>query len=231
MHDMGGHEAKRDNRRASEARAPLSRRDDAALVERLLAGDEDAFRDLFDRYHSALVRLARSFVGQPSTAQEVAQETWLGVLKGIRAFEGCSSLKSWLFRILINQAKTRATREKRTVPFSEISNAEHDDDFAVDPTRFNAGGMWADPPLPWQAETPESLMARKETRQLIAQALAALPANLRVVVTLRDVEGFDATEVCNILEISETNQRVLLHRGRSKLRRALEGQLERNETR
>ncbi len=195
---------------------------DAQFVARLIAGDEEAFTTLVERYHGALVRLALSFVAERSAAEEVTQETWLGVLNGIREFEGRATLKGWIFRILINRAKTRGVRDKRSVPFSSLGNPDLRDEPAVDPSRFQPSGWWAEPPQPWDADSPEELLLRKESRAALEHSLTDLPPNQRAVVTLRDIEGFDAPEVCNILEISETNQRVLLHRGRSKIRQALE---------
>jgi RNA polymerase sigma-70 factor (ECF subfamily) len=162
-----------------------------------------------------------------STAEEVAQETWLAVLNGIDRFEGRSSFKTWLFRILTNRAKTRGQREARSVPFSSIGDP---DDPAVDPDRFqNAGeqhpGGWRFFPQPWEGDPEERLLA-SETRALILDTIEQLPPNQRAVITLRDVEGFDAEETRNVLDLSDTNQRVLLHRARSKVRRALEQYLE-----
>jgi len=211
-------------RKAKDA-APFGKSEataEAGLVAQLIAGDEEAFRTLVERYHGALIRLALSFVAERSAAEEVVQETWLGVINGIRAFEGRSSLKSWIFRILINRAKTRGVRDKRSVPFSSLGNPELRDEPAVDPSRFQPSGSWADPPDRWEVNSPEQILMRKESRAALDSALAELPPTQKAVVTLRDIEGFDSAEVCNVLEISETNQRVLLHRGRSKIRQALE---------
>jgi RNA polymerase sigma-70 factor (ECF subfamily) len=200
---------------------------DEELVAALRAGDEAAFAELVDRYESSLVRVARMYVRDRSTAEEVAQETWLAVLNGIDRFEGRSSFKTWLFRILTNRAKTRGQREARSVPFSSIGDP---DDPAVDPDRFqNAGeqhpGGWRFFPQPWEGDPEERLLA-SETRALILDTIEQLPPNQRAVITLRDVEGFDAEETRNVLDLSDTNQRVLLHRARSKVRRALEQYLE-----
>jgi len=156
-------------------------------------------------------------------AEEVAQETWLAVLNGIDRFEGRSTLKTWLFRILTNRAKTRGERESRSVPFSSIGDP---DEPAVDPDSFRPDGDqypggWKEFPTPWEGDPEERLLAG-EARALILDAIEQLPANQRAVITLRDIEGFDADDVCNVLELSDTNQRVLLHRARSKVRRALE---------
>lgn len=198
---------------------------DLLLVERLLKGDEEAFRGLVDAYHGSLLRLARIFLPSNAVAEEVVQETWMAVLEGLGSFEGRSSLKSWIFRILTNRAKTRAVREGRSLPFSTLTNPGENEP-AVDPSRFEANGAWAEPPREWEANTPEKLLMQHEALRRLQQAIMELPPNQRAVVTLRDVEGLDAAEVCNILEISETNQRVLLHRARSKLRRALEEYLD-----
>jgi len=162
-------------------------------------------------------------VRSPAVADEVVQETWFQVVRGISAFEGRSSLKTWIFRILTNTAKTRGAREGRSVPFSSLGGDEPDG-LAVDPDRFLGAdsrfpGHWAAPPRPW--EGGERLVAQ-ETLELIELEIAKLPPMQAVVITMRDVEGFDSDEVCNALDISETNQRVLLHRARSKVRRALE---------
>jgi RNA polymerase sigma-70 factor (ECF subfamily) len=161
-------------------------------------------------------------------AEEVVQETWLAVLQGIDRFEGRSSLKTWLFRILTNRAKTRGEREGRTVPFSALADAAEveGEEPAVDPDRFYGSehpnaGLWVDVPQRW-ADTPERRLLSGEVQELVADAIAALPPSQRAVISLRDVEGWSSEEVCNVLELSETNQRVLLHRARTKVRRALE---------
>jgi RNA polymerase sigma-70 factor (ECF subfamily) len=204
------------------ARAPEI--DDAAVVAALRRGDEAAFTELVARYSGPLLRLAQDFVRSRSVAEEVVQETWIGVLKGIDRFERRSSLKTWIFRILVNNAKTRGVREARTVPFSALDY--EGDDPAVPQERFRGAGNqweghWASPPRPLDTIPHERLVAR-EARERIAEALETLPDSQRIVVTLRDVAGWDADEVCDALALSEGNQRVLLHRGRAKLRAALE---------
>lgn len=206
---------------AASRRAGATPADDAALVARLLAGDEPAFASLVDELHGSLVRLALVFVRDPSVAEEVAQETWTAVLTGLRRFEGRSSLKRWIFHILTNLAKTRGIREGRSVPFSAF-DTDAENEPAVDPARFKATGKWGAPPRAWDDETPERLLARRESMQLLERSIAALPPAQRVVVVLRDIEGLEPDEVCTILGLTESNQRVLLHRGRSKLRAALE---------
>ncbi len=195
---------------------------DRELVDRLLAGDEAAFSGLLARHHAGLVRLARSYVRNPATAEEVAQETWLKVLEGLARFEGRSSLKAWIFSILANRARTRAVRDGRSLLFADMSGDGMEGEPAVDPARFNAAGYWHLPPRPWDDLTPERLAASTEIRERLAAALDELPEAQRAVVVLRDVEGCSSEEACNVLDLSETNQRVLLHRGRSRLRRLLE---------
>lgn len=208
-------------------RDPLAAERENELVEALRAGEEAAFAALVERYHSSLVRMARMYVRERSVAEEVAQETWLAVLNGIDRFEERSSLKTWLFRILTNRAKTRGERESRSVPFSSIGDPEEP---AVDPDRFRpegeryAGG-WKEFPTPWEGDPEERLLAG-EARRLILETIEQLPPTQRAVITLRDIEGFDAEDVCNVLDVSDTNQRVLLHRARSRVRAALEQYLE-----
>jgi len=191
---------------------------DEQLVERLRARDEAAFEELVHRYNAPLLRFARQFVPTASLAEDVVADTWLGVLRGIDRFEGRSSLKTWIFRILANTAKTRGQREGRSVPFSAFEEGEAPFEPAVDRGRFLGSGSWGAPPRAW----PEDRLLRDETRAVIEQAIADLPPTQRMVVSLRDVEGWSADEVRNALELSETNQRVLLHRGRAKVRLALE---------
>jgi RNA polymerase sigma-70 factor (ECF subfamily) len=190
--------------------------DDADLLSRLRSGDEAAFRDLVRTMHGPLTKLAAAFAGSPAAAEEVVQETWLAVVVELDRFEGRSSFRTWIASILVNRAKTRGVREKRSVPFSALGAEEEG---PIEPERFSKGGLWVDPPRRWDAE---SLVLRKEARQAIERELEALPAAQRTVVALRDVEEWSSEEVCNVLEISETNQRVLLHRGRARLRAALE---------
>jgi RNA polymerase sigma-70 factor, ECF subfamily len=203
---------------------------DRALVELLRAGDETAFMMLVDRYQPAMLRIARMYVSTRAVAEDVVQDAWLGVVKGIDGFEGRSSLRTWIFRILVNIAKARGQREARSVPFSSLWSPEGDDEPAVDPDRFlpndntRSPGHWAAPPASWE-DVPEARLVSKETLARIALAIETLPPNQREVIRMRDVLGWSSEEVRNALEISETNQRVLLHRARSKVRRALEGYL------
>lgn len=202
------------------SRRPVT--DETDIVQRLLVGDEAAFTQLVESLHNPLIRFALLFVSDRSVAEEVVQDTWVAVLAGLPAFEGRSALKSWIFSILANRAKSRGVREKRTVPFSDLSAGDGEDEPAVDPDRFVAGGGWLSPPTRWDHNTPETALLRAEALAVARKAMDELPPNQRAVVTLRDVEGLDAGEVCNILEVTETNQRVLLHRGRAKVRAALE---------
>lgn len=197
--------------------------DDGDLVARLRLGDEAAFSLLVDRYHASMVRLARSYVSTETAAEDVVGDTWMAVVQGIERFEGRSSVKTWLFRILINRAKTRGVKESRSVPFSSLGDDDH---HTVDPDRFldeshRWGGYWSVHPSSWR-NGPESRAMSGEIRQSLGRALDALPAMQQAVVTLRDVHGLQAREVCEALEVSEANQRVLLHRGRSRMRTALE---------
>jgi RNA polymerase sigma-70 factor (ECF subfamily) len=198
-----------------------------ALVAALRAGDEAAFRGLVERYHASLVNVAAAYVPSRAIAEEVAQETWLAVLQGLDRFEARSSLKTWIFRILVNRARTRGVREHRSVP---VSSLEHDEDEpAVDSDRFHPAGHrwpghWASPPDPWEDFAADRLIDR-EVREVIERAIEALPQQQREVITLRDVSGWTATEVCDLLDLSEGNQRVLLHRARSRVRRAVERHL------
>jgi RNA polymerase sigma-70 factor (ECF subfamily) len=202
----------------STVASPLSP-EDASRIEALQAGDESVFAALVSEHGRTMQSLARMFVRDRSVAEEVVQEAWLRVLRGIDGFEGRSSLKTWIFRILINTAKTRAAREGKTIPFSAL-----DEEAAVDPVRFlDEGrwvGHWSSPPSPW--ELPEVRLLTGEARAFIGHVVAELPASQATVLTMRDVIGCDSSEVCNALEISESNQRVLLHRARSKVRQALE---------
>jgi RNA polymerase sigma-70 factor, ECF subfamily len=202
---------------------------DAEVVAAIKRGDEAVFAQLVDAYSPGLMRMARMYVRDRAVAEEVVQETWLAVLRGIDRFEGRSSLKTWIYRILVNTAKTRGQRESRSVPFSAAAGRGGDDDEgAVDADRFlDAGhryaGGWMLGPSEWQ--TPEEELLQGETHNAILQAIEELPESQRVVITLRDVEGFPAAEVAEMLGISAGNQRVLLHRARSKVRAAIEKQL------
>jgi RNA polymerase sigma-70 factor, ECF subfamily len=197
---------------------------DEVLVARLRDRDEAAFALMVDAWSDGLLRLARSFVSTSDSAAEVVQETWLAVVQGVARFEGRSSLKTWVYRILVNTAKTRGVRESRTVPWSSLPVAE-DAGPTVDPSRFQGPGEpyeghWREFPAPWPSPEPAALAG--EIRTVVSAALARLPERQRVVITLRDVEGYGSDEVCSILEITAANQRVLLHRARAFVRAELE---------
>ncbi len=204
----------------------LVRGSDAELIDRLRSCDEVAFAWLIDTYSAALLRLAVTFVQDAAVAEEVVQETWMAVVTGIGRFESRSSLKTWLFKILTNKAKTRALREKRTIPFSEFE-VDNSDEPAVEAERFLPASHsqwphhWATPPQPWSMG-PEGTALDRETMAVVRRALEDLPRAQRVVVALRDVHGWPAADVCAALDLSDANQRVLLHRGRSRLRAVLE---------
>ncbi len=182
------------------------------LVEGLRNRDEDAFEQLIRMYQAALVRVALMYVSSRAIAEDVVQESWLAVLNGIDRFEGRSSLKTWIFRIVANRAKTRGQRESRSRPFSSL-----DTEPSVDPDRF-VDGAWATPPESW----PEERLLGAESLRVIGDAIEALPPSQRAVITLRDIQGWSPEEVRNALELTETNERVLLHRARAKVRAALE---------
>ena len=205
--------------------------DEMRLVEALRAGDEAAFETLVTMYYPAMLRVALMYVSSRALAEDVIQETWLGVLQGIERFEGRSSLKTWIFRILTNTAKTRAQREGRSVPFSSLTDLGLDSaEPVVDPDRFfpaddpSSPRLWASPPRSWDGIPEEHLLSR-ETAERIGAAIQALPPAQRAVITLRDIEGWSAEEVCDQLGVSDGNQRVLLHRARGKVRQALENYL------
>jgi RNA polymerase sigma-70 factor (ECF subfamily) len=201
--------------------------DDDELLDALRQGDERAYVALVRRYGGLMQRVALSYVRTPAVAEEVVQETWCAVLKGLDRFEGRATPKTWLFRILTNRAKTRGQREARTVPFSSLAGGDDGDGPAVDPDRFLSAdhphwpGHWAAGPAQWSAVPHERLLAR-EVRSHIREAIDTLPERQQAVIVLRDVEGWPPEEVCDVLDLSEGNQRVLLHRARSKVRAELE---------
>jgi RNA polymerase sigma-70 factor (ECF subfamily) len=206
--------------------------DEMRLLDALRRGDETAFASLLETYQSALVRVAMIHVGSRAVAEEVVQETWLGVIRGLDRFEGRSSLRTWIFRILANIAKTRAVREGRSVPFSAFAReAAGRGEPSVAPDRFlderqeRWAGHWASPPTRWDT-IPEERLHAKETLAVVQAAIETLPPGQRAVITLRDIEGWSSEEICELLDLSEGNQRVLLHRARSKVRAALESYLE-----
>jgi RNA polymerase sigma-70 factor (ECF subfamily) len=205
--------------------APPAEADERATVEALRRGDEDAFRRLVAAHEPVLMRLALAHVPSRAVAEEVVQETWLGVLTGLDRFEGRSSLRTWIVSILLNNARTRGKRERRTLPFSLLRGDEEGrDEPAVPRRRFQRrgeyAGQWARPPVEW--ESPEERLATEAARSVMLEAIARLPERQREVIALRDISGWSSTETCNALGLTETNQRVLLHRARSKVRMALE---------
>lgn len=212
---------------ASSADSIADAEDDRRVVAALQAGDEAAFEALVQRYHASMVRLAMVYVRNAAVAEEVVQETWLGVLRGIGRFEGRSSLKTWIYRILTNRAKSRGVREGRSVSFTALAAAGiGESEPAVDPDRFRPAGQqwtghWLAAPQSWAGQPEQQLLSR-EVADYVRSVVATLPATQSEVITLRDIEGWTADEVCGLLEITQANQRVLLHRGRAKVRRALE---------
>jgi RNA polymerase sigma-70 factor (ECF subfamily) len=205
---------------------PITQQNDAGLVTALRRGDADAFAALVDRHSRAMIRVAMAYVPSGAAAEEVVQETWIAVMRGIDRFEGRSSLKTWIFRILTNVAMRSGARERRSVPFSALARAEDTGEPSVDPDRFLPAdhelfpGHWAIMPTRWP--TPEEGLLAGETREVIAAAIAELPVAQRTVIALRDIEGWSSEEVCEALEISAGNQRILLHRARSRVRNAIE---------
>jgi RNA polymerase sigma-70 factor, ECF subfamily len=211
-----------------QSRPTATAGDEAELLARLRDGDERAFEALVDRHYGTMLAVARGYVKSRAVAEEVVQEAWLGVLKGLDRFEGRSSLRTWIIRIVANIAQTRGAREARSVPLSSL--APDGDEAAVDPDRFRGSddafpGHWRQYPSDWQALPEQSLLGR-ETLALVMAVVKELPPAQQRVITLRDISGFSAEEVCDALDISGGNQRVLLHRARSRVRSALERHLD-----
>jgi RNA polymerase sigma-70 factor (ECF subfamily) len=203
---------------------PRSPADDQELVERARGGDDDAFAVLVRRYSPMLMRLARMYVPTDALAEDVVQETWVAVVRGLERFEGRSSFKTWLFRILVNRAKTRGVREHRSIPFASVGSGageDGDEGPTVDPSRFTSEGSWTSAPADWR-DDPEVALDSAEALRVAREAIAELPERQKIVITLRDLEGLSSDEVRNVLDLTETNQRVLLHRARTKVRKALE---------
>src|SRR5215216_3015216 len=203
--------------------------DEAQLLDGLRRGDEGAFAAVMASYNAALLHVAATYVSSRAVAEEVVQETWLAVVKGLDRFEGRSSLKTWIFRILTNAARTRGARESRTVPFSSLAAAEADEGPSLDADRFFPAdhdrypGHWSVGPTTWR--TPEDGLLATETREVIVGAIDGLPPAQRTVIALRDIEGWPPEEVCEALELTQGNQRVLLHRARTRVRAQLERHL------
>ena len=194
---------------------------DSGLVGRLRAGDEQAFAELAEKYQGAMLSLARGHVPSVAVAEEVVQDAWIGMLRGIGKFECRSSFRTWLFRIVVNRAISAGIRERRSVPVDDMEPV-------VDASRFDAGGTWRVPPEPWADQVEDRLIAAKMAARVLG-AIDDLPLQQREVVTLRDVQGLSSEEVCAVLDISQVNQRVLLHRGRSKLRQVVEAEFGRSQ--
>jgi RNA polymerase sigma-70 factor (ECF subfamily) len=201
---------------------------DADVLARLRTGDDAAFAELVDRWSPAMLRIARAYVATAQSAEDAVQDAWLGVVRGLSRFEGRSSLRTWVFTILVNQARTRGAREARTVPLSDLGRDDDVTGPTVDPGRFQGPGDphpggWtpAGRPVSWEGQ-PEGQLLAGEALRLLGTALTMLPPRQRTVVTLRDVQGLTPEEACEALGITAQNQRVLLHRGRAALRKALE---------
>ncbi|NGZ96735.1 MAG: RNA polymerase subunit sigma-24 [Nitrospira sp. WS110] len=196
------------------------------LIARLRQGDEGAFDELVNRHHGALIRMAMGYVADREVAEEVVQDTWMAVIQGLGRFEGRSSLRTWIFGIMIHKAKDRGVREKRHTTFSAFESFDDDGEEIVDPSRFHQSGEWAGhwalPPQPWDEQTPEKLLAGRQAVNAMERAIDALPPTLKEVLVLRDIEGVDAKEVCDILRITEMNLYVRLHRARERVRAAVE---------
>jgi RNA polymerase sigma-70 factor (ECF subfamily) len=210
------------------ARAVTNLPPDDELVVALRAGDSAAFAKVLDAWSSSMLRLARSFVSTHASAEEVVQDTWLAVVKGLGAFEGRAAFKTWVYRILVNTAKKRGAQEKRSVPWTSLLPGDEDHGPTVDPSRFQGPGgaypgHWREAPEPWAS--PENTALALEVREVITGLLDELPTRQRAVISLRDVADHTAEEVCEILQISAANQRVLLHRARAAVRERLAGYL------
>jgi RNA polymerase sigma-70 factor (ECF subfamily) len=202
-------------------------RDEEALIERLVGGDESAFAGLVDQLHPRLLSFARTFTTSPALAEDIVQETWLAVIRGLRGFEKRSSLRTWIFGILVNRAKTMASREARRPEVPAVStNGTGEETREEWNLGYGRKGLWEETPAPWGLEDPAAVFQAHEALDVIQRALLGMPESQRQVVLLRDVEGIESSDACNILGISETNQRVLLHRGRARVRRALDQYLQ-----
>jgi RNA polymerase sigma-70 factor (ECF subfamily) len=215
---------------ASPAKDTTLTKEEQQLIARLRRGDEGAFDELVNKHHGALVRMAMGHVADREIAEEVVQDTWVAVIESLDRFEGRSTLRTWIFGILIHKAKDRGVREKRHTTFSAFEAYDDDTDEAVDPSRFHQSGEWAGhwafPPQPWDDQTPEKLLASQQAVNAMQRAIDALPSTLKEVLILRDVEGVEAKEVCEILKITETNLYVRLHRARERVRQAVESFME-----
>lgn len=218
-------ELNRDNSSPGESDPAIH---EQSIVEGLRQRDESVFAALVNQYDALMMRVVMLYVSDRAVAEEIVQDTWIGVLQGIQRFEGRSSIKTWIFKILTNRAKRRWEQESRSISFSDLVNdIDPDNEPAVEPERFlppqhaRWPGNWADPPTPWKL-APEDQVLTQETMRMILQAVESLPPRQHAILRLRDIEGWSSQEVCNIFQLTETNQRILLHRARSKVRRALE---------
>jgi RNA polymerase sigma-70 factor (ECF subfamily) len=214
----------------AEGKVASGTKEEHRLVARLRVGDEAAFDQLVNAHHGALIRMAMGYVADREVAEEVVQDTWMAVIESLDRFEGRSSLKTWIFGILIHKAKDRGVREKRHTTFSDFESRDDDGEEAVDPARFHQSGElaghWAFPPLPWDDRTPEKLLACQQAIDALYKAIDELPGTLREVLVLRDVEGLESKEICDVLQITENNLYVRLHRARERVRLAVEASLE-----
>jgi RNA polymerase sigma-70 factor (ECF subfamily) len=208
------------------ARSAGMTKSDSELVAELAKGDERAFEALVGQYHGSLIRMAMRFVADRDSAEEVVQDTWIAVIDGIRRFQGRSSLQSWIFAILIHKAKDRGVRDSAQIPFSAWESHDDEGEDAVDPARFHASGElaghWALPPQPWNEQTPERLLASKQALDALNRAVDQMPPGLREVLVLKDVDGLESREICERLDITDTNFYVRLHRARERARQAVE---------
>ncbi len=213
-----------------------SNKAEGTLVQKLRNGEEDAFGELIERYQARLLRVARSFVSSEAMAEEVVQDTWVAVMEGIHRFEERSSVGTWIFKILMNRAKTKGQRESRYVPFPSLKKSMNDGlETPSEPESFlgtgEEGGDWAAVPARWEERTPERLVENKEALNLVEEAIESLSSNQRQVITLRDLEGLESEEVCELMNITPSNQRVLLHRARTSVRKKIGQFLERSYSR
>jgi RNA polymerase sigma-70 factor (ECF subfamily) len=218
------------SRWSTAVKSPGLTKAEDTLLARLRRGDEGAFDELVTQQHGTLIRMAMGYVADREVAEEVVQDTWMAVIESLNRFEGRSSLRTWVCGILIHKAKDRGVREKRHTTFSDFESYDDDNDEAVDPSRFQQTGEWAGhwaiPPQPWDDRTPEKLLASQQAVNAMQRAIDGLPVTLKAVLILRDVEGVDAKEVCELLNITETNLYVRLHRARERVRAAVETYLE-----
>ena len=217
-------------RKVQRATMPGVAKGEETLLARLRKGEEGAFDELVNKHHGALIRMAMGYVADREVAEEVVQDTWMAVIEGLNRFEGRSSLRTWVFGILIHKAKDRGVREKRHTTFSDFESFDDENEEAIDPSRFQQSGEWAGhwafPPQPWDDQTPEKLLASQQAINAMNKAIDELPVILKDVLVLRDIEGVESQEVCEMLKITETNLYVRLHRAREWVRRAVESYLE-----